>query len=52
MARPKEGYFLADGTKVPGTTTITGRYWTSYPAARPKATRSGGPDSAASRRRQ
>lgn len=26
MATPKAGYFLADGTRVPGTTTIIGRY--------------------------
>src|SRR5579859_3460752 len=26
MARPKTGYQLADGTKVPGTTTVTGRF--------------------------
>ena len=26
MARPKAGYFLADGTRVPGVTTITGRF--------------------------
>ena len=26
MATPKEGYFLPDGTKVPGTTTIIGRF--------------------------
>ena len=26
MARPKGGYKLKDGTRVPGTTTITGRY--------------------------
>jgi hypothetical protein len=28
MARPKAGYFLSDGKRVPGTTTITGRiHW-------------------------
>lgn len=26
MPTPKKGYFLADGTKVPGTTTIIGRF--------------------------
>lgn len=26
MARPKSGYTLADGTKVPGTTTVIGRF--------------------------
>lgn len=26
MPTPKAGYFLADGTRVPGTTTITGRF--------------------------
>jgi len=26
MARPKAGYFLKDGNRVPGTTTITGRF--------------------------
>ena len=26
MARPKAGYFLADGTRIPGVTTITGRF--------------------------
>lgn len=26
MPTPKQGYYLADGTRVPGTTTITGRF--------------------------
>ena len=26
MATPKQGYTLADGTRVPGTTTVTGRF--------------------------
>ncbi len=34
MPTPKKGYFLADGTRVPGTTTVLGRFKDSGPLIR------------------
>jgi len=34
MPTPKKGYFLADGTQVPGTTTVLGRFKESGPLIR------------------